>query len=95
MKNNYIDITWLKNSADVHDYLQKTLVLPEHYGKNLDALYDELTAITEERHIYLFYTPEDNTELKAQLPSFIKIFTEAAQSNPKILFTPQEINNMA
>ena len=31
----------------LHDYLQEMLPLPEYYGRNLDALYDCLTELTD------------------------------------------------
>lgn len=30
---------------ELHEHLAKRLALPEHYGKNLDALYDCLTSM--------------------------------------------------
>ena len=36
-----------------HEYLKKALNLPDHYGKNLDALYDCLTDIGVETEIHL------------------------------------------
>lgn len=37
----------------VHDYLRVTLGFPEHYGKNLSALYDCLGEITQPTRLYV------------------------------------------
>lgn len=48
MKKITIDCTGLSNGAELHDLLAKNLDFPGYYGKNLDALYDCMTEISEE-----------------------------------------------
>ena len=38
-----LDGEQMRSRRAIHDYLAKQLGLPEHYGRNLDALYDLLT----------------------------------------------------
>ncbi len=38
-----IDGERMSNRRAAHDHLTEALSLPEHYGRNLDALYDMLT----------------------------------------------------
>ena len=38
-----IDGDRMSNRRAAHDHLTEALSLPEHYGRNLDALYDMLT----------------------------------------------------
>ena len=45
VKTFYIDCSQLRDKAAAHEYLARTLALPAYYGRNLDALYDCLTAL--------------------------------------------------
>lgn len=47
MKRVELDISTLKSEEAVHDYFMEKMKFPEHYGKNLDALYDMLTDLPE------------------------------------------------
>ena len=45
VKTFHIDCSQLRDKAAAHDYLARTLALPDYYGRNLDALYDCLTEL--------------------------------------------------
>ena len=47
VKEYFIDCEKLCERRAAHRYLAKTLEFPEHYGNNLDALYDCLTEKNE------------------------------------------------
>ena len=47
MKQITLDGNILADIAQVHDYLKEMLEFPEYYGKNLDALYDCLTDLSD------------------------------------------------
>ena len=38
-----VDLAGVRSAAKMHDALAAALPLPEHYGRNLDALHDVLT----------------------------------------------------
>ena len=38
-----VDLASVRSAAKMHDAIAAALPLPEHYGRNLDALYDVLT----------------------------------------------------
>lgn len=38
-----LNLNEMKTEEEVHSYLKEQLHFPEHYGNNLDALYDMLT----------------------------------------------------
>ena len=42
-----LDGALMTTREELHDYLAEQLRLPEHYGRNLDALFDLLTEISE------------------------------------------------
>lgn len=54
MKEITIDCTGVANGAALHALIAKTLDFPAHYGRNLDALYDCLTELSQETHITVF-----------------------------------------
>ena len=49
-----LDGRLMTDKARLHDLLQEKLYLPEHYGRNLDALYDLLTSLPEATQIDLY-----------------------------------------
>ena len=73
----------------LHDLMARELALPEWYGRNLDALFDCLTDLTEDLTISLI----DATALEANLGrygvGFQKMLKDAAAENPHIHVTIQ------
>jgi RNAse (barnase) inhibitor barstar len=51
MKTIELDFKELYTPRQIHEYIAQKLGFPEYYGKNLDALYDCLTDISEETEI--------------------------------------------
>ena len=51
MKTIELDFKELYTPRQIHEYIADKLGFPEYYGKNLDALYDCLTDISEETEI--------------------------------------------
>lgn len=49
MREFYINAETLYTRDDVHNVFEKTFSFPNYYGRNLDALYDFLTALSETR----------------------------------------------
>ena len=80
MKRVTIDTHNLSTMEQIHDYLAKELNFPDHYGKNLDALYDCLTDINEETEIELI--AESGTFLPLR-----KVLTAAGKANKKLNIT--------
>ena len=77
MKKVTIDTAELTTMEQIHDFLKEELNFPDHYGKNLDALYDCLTDISEETEIELIAEEESFLPLK-------KVLTHAAKSNKNL-----------
>ena len=77
MKKVTIDTNQLQTIEQIHDYLAKELNFPDYYGKNLDALYDCLTDISEETEIELLTEEETFLPLK-------KVLTAATKSNKNL-----------
>lgn len=76
----YIELDGHKIKEYSHEYLIKTLDLPDYYGRNLDALYDCLTDICEDTEIHLFNSNDVSLDL-------IDTFFDAACANNCLTFT--------
>ncbi|MBR5969339.1 MAG: barstar family protein [Lachnospiraceae bacterium] len=48
MRKMTIDLRYAQNKEELHEGLAATSVFPDYYGRNLDALYDVLTDISED-----------------------------------------------
>ena len=42
-----LDASLMTDKETTHEYLQKVMGFPDYYGKNLDALYDCLTELSD------------------------------------------------
>lgn len=73
-----LDARCLREKASAHQYLKQALALPEHYGCNLDALYDCLTE-PEKREIRFV-----NLDAAAEtyFSKLLSLFQEAQTENP-------------
>lgn len=86
----YIDLSNVTTKSELHDILAKELPLPEHYGHNLDALYDVLTETTETWNIIIYNTSAMEKENPDYLNRLKKLTSRAQKEsgNLKIRFYP-------
>lgn len=61
-----IDLTNVRDKEAFHDKVQEALDCPSYYGRNLDALYDVLTDISE----YTELDFEGYTDFAQDLPGY-------------------------
>ncbi len=71
----------LQNAEEAHSYLKVMLELPDYYGKNLDALYDCLTEISEGSLIRVEAVVPQESEYFKKL---MQVMQDAAEENPKL-----------
>ena len=76
----------LTDRASVHDFFATALQLPDYYGRNLDALYDLLSAWPERVAIKVIYPDSMVENLGKYSNALLKTLQDAAESNPKIIF---------
>ena len=65
-----------------HADLAKALHFPEYYGKNLDALHDCLTSLSDTQLVI-----EDCAAVRAKMekwPGFLSVFFDSAAENPRL-----------
>lgn len=83
MKKDYlIDFSNVNNRETLHEYLKENLELPEYYGKNLDALSDCLTQMSETT-----ITFRNLSSLKCLGEygySLLEVLEDSAKENPKL-----------
>ena len=80
MKTIRLDVTNIGTVKALHVYLAYMLDLPDYYGRNLDALHDELGEISDQTRIELTGQPASG-EMAAYLPRIVRVFADAAQEN--------------
>ena len=84
MKVVILDGTTAPTKEALHEYFARELNFPDWYGGNLDALFDCLTAVSEEVTLSL-----DEGALTEVLGPYVqrvgKVLARAAEKNPKIL----------
>ena len=81
MKEIIIDGSAIFTSPDLHEAIGTALSFPDHYGKNLDALYDCLTEIGEDLHLELRNWHHIEAHLKDYSGKAVYVFHCATNDN--------------
>lgn len=74
-----LDACRMEERNEAQTYLQEMLDLPEHYGKNLDALYDCLTELTDVEVAF-----ENQDQAGDYFKKVYRVFRGAAKENPEL-----------
>ena len=84
MKEILIDCASFATPGDFHGFVAQALALPSHYGRNLDALYDCLTALGETRLAIL--NPQALVQnLGPYGAAITNVLEDAARDNPRLI----------
>lgn len=78
MKEIIVELDMLDTKDRIHDFFSAELETPDWYGRNLDALYDELTSITSETVIRCYGRRAD---LPAYTKGLVDVLRDAATEN--------------
>ncbi len=84
-----VDGRQMTDRKTAHIYLKDLFKLPEHYGNNLDALYDCLCEIKGQ--IIVTYVAEMQDNLRREANGFINTFEAAAEKNPRLYVIVEEV----
>jgi ribonuclease inhibitor len=79
-----LDCALMTDRKATHDYLKAQLMLPEYYGRNLDALYDLMTGFLRDARIILRNTNLLEENLGGYGAALLATMTEAAEDNPAL-----------
>lgn len=85
MKIVILDAKKMLEKEKMHEYFAKKFDLPEHYGKNLDALFDCLCEINEPTLIKL---KNENALDEGMKESLIQLFRDVCSENALVKFEP-------
>ena len=86
MKTILLNGKKMTNKRIAHLYLKRKLSLPNHYGENLDALWDLLSTWSDELNILMYNTQYMEASLGDYGNSLINVFREATCENDRIIF---------
>ena len=86
MKRIRLDGKKMTDRKSAHEYIAKKLSFPDYYGKNLDALADCLSEISDDTQIRLINTEDFINNIGVQYKGFIRVFSDSAESNPHLKF---------
>lgn len=73
------DPSTFSTMEEVYDFFQRELSLPSWFGRNLDALYDCLTDVSQP--LTLLLPPGQKTEISNKL---LPLLRDAAEENPNL-----------
>ena len=80
MKDVTIDCRGFVPRSDLHKAFADALSFPDHYGNNLDALHDCLTAISENTHITFLHFPF----LPFSSAGLLRVLRDSENENPNL-----------
>lgn len=94
MKKILLDLNPASSVEWIHEYLKFELEFEDYYGCNLDALYDELTAIAEDTCLGIFCPPQKEGHVAVYLERVKKVMKDAERDNPHlcVIFGDMEDN---
>ena len=83
MRKVLLDFNLTHTPEQVQEYLALELDFPDYYGRNLDALYDMLTEISEDTCIGIF-EPEEEREIDRYIHKVKRVMWDAEEENPHL-----------
>ena len=87
MREIQLDVSVFEEKISLHRYLKERMGFPFYYGANLDALFDELTSITEPEHVTLTYSTHPVGAMAEYTPKLLRVFADAAEGNYNLKLT--------
>ena len=88
MKKVILDCDNILQKEQAHSYLAQMLDFPDYYGKNLDALFDCLTEMSECTIVLKEIDALSRTDCYGT--KVLKVLEEAGQANPRLRLEVQE-----
>lgn len=89
MKEINIDIRHVTDKEELHKAIKQGLNFPEYYGKNLDALHDSLTDITEPTQVVftgIRNCKSASDEMSEYVDKLVKVMQDAGEESDNLKF---------
>ncbi len=80
MKKIILDLRNVRTIQGLHAYLAQEFGFPSYYGRNLDALYDMLTEISEDTCVGVF-VPEGSSGMTGYVGRVCEVMSDAEREN--------------
>ena len=84
MKEVQLDCRGFVPRSELHKAFVEALSFPDHYGNNLDALHDCLTALSEETMLVLLYWDAAEESLGRYAAALKRVLEDSASENPNL-----------
>lgn len=84
MKMILIDMEEINSFDEIHDIFQERLEFPEWYGRNLDALYDCLTDVTDDLYICIDHCNLLTERFPEKATAFLELLENLEEENSHI-----------
>ena len=88
-----LDGAQMTDRASLHDLLADKFAFPDYYGRNLDALYDMLSAYPVEVFVTVTHADRLLENLGRYGSAFLQTLQDVSQANPKIEISFLNENN--
>lgn len=75
-----VNLNTMSEETEVHQYLKEQMNFPEHYGANLDALYDVLTELEENICVEIVRCTDEHSALYEFGKKLESVMEDAAQT---------------
>lgn len=85
-----LDGDLMKTKEEAHEYIGQLLKVPDHYGHNLDALWDLVSTISSPIEIRLINKEKLIDYLGYYGEHLILVFEDAMDENKNIIFTSED-----
>lgn len=92
MREITLDITPFSEKISLHRYIKEVMDFPFYYGGNLDALYDELSSITEHIKLTVIYRKHPEGKMEAYLPRLLRVLHDVGAENYNLEIYEVELN---
>ena len=86
MKDILINCEKLRSRKVLHDYLEQELLLPDYYGRNLDALHDILRSINRNGAVtfHIINREKQSSRMVSLYQAMLDMLTDLGRENPNI-----------
>ncbi len=86
MKTVEINCEKLRSRKVLHDYFERILTLPPHYGRNLEALHDHLATCnaSESVHFIVVNREKQSSRMVELYRALLDMLTKLGEVNPNV-----------
>ncbi len=85
MNEIYCRLKDLESPDIIQDIFTEALEVPGYYGRNLDALYDVLTDLSDETKVILDFNDCNEEELPDAAVQLLRVLYDAAEENDSLI----------